>query len=232
MKTLTVRPGIAMVELIFSIVIMGIVMMSAPMLLSTASKSSTVALQQEGIHQAVSRLNMILTYSWDQNDTNDSCISPTLIVDSGDSELEDYNSSGRRIGVPKDSQSHTFLCGSEELKASETLGIEGTTKDDIDDFGDTSLTLDTSGSGSDDDYIETATVSIATSVSYVSDSANYNSKEFSYNFPKASVANSSNIKRLQVKLTSTSGVDELEKNIVMDAFSCNIGGYEYESREF
>jgi len=35
-----------------------------------------------------------------------------------------------------------------------------------------------------------------------------------------------------VTVTSTSGATELAKNIIFRGFSCNIGGYEYESREF
>ena len=85
------RTAIAMIELIFAIVIMGIVLMSAPMLISTASSTTTVALQQEGINEASSRISMILTYPWDQNDINDSCISPVLHVSSGDSELAEDN---------------------------------------------------------------------------------------------------------------------------------------------
>ena len=71
MKQLYLRPAIAMIELIFSIVIMGIVMMSAPMLISTASNSTSVVLQQEGINQAVSRITMMLSYPWDEANTND-----------------------------------------------------------------------------------------------------------------------------------------------------------------
>jgi len=43
------RKAIAMIELIFAIVVMGIVMLSAPMLVNKATQSSYVALQQESI---------------------------------------------------------------------------------------------------------------------------------------------------------------------------------------
>jgi len=231
MKHTTMHPAIAMIELIFSIVIMGIVMMSAPMLISTAAKSTTVALQQEGIHQAVSRMNMILTYEWDQNDTNQSCIPPVLHVTSGDSDLGMVGTTARRMGVPTSSKSHTFKCLSEDFNASTTLGIEGSIKDDIDDFGDAALVLNTTGSGGKD-YIEQTTIKIATTVSYVDDTADYNSKTFAYNFPKTAPSGSSNIKAMRLVLTSTSTADELEKTIILNAFSCNTGGYEYESREF
>jgi hypothetical protein len=72
MNKTTLRPAIAMVELIFAIVIMGIVLMSAPMLISTASKSGYVAIQQEAINEAASQVNMIMGYHWDENNTNGS----------------------------------------------------------------------------------------------------------------------------------------------------------------
>ncbi len=43
------RPAIAMIELIFAIVIIGIVLMSVPQLISTAAKSGYVTIQQEAI---------------------------------------------------------------------------------------------------------------------------------------------------------------------------------------
>ncbi len=223
------RPAIAMIELIFAIVIMGIVMMSAPMLISTAVQSSSVALQQAGISEAASRISMILTHEWDQNDLNDSCTPPTLHVSStGDSDLNEVGTTFRRIGVPQDSDSHTFRCGNSELNA--TMTVDG--KDDIDDFTNpSSLILDTSGSGGKD-YIEKTTVSIATAVYYAPDSATYNSTSFAYGFTPNSIAgDSTNIKAISVTLTSTSSVDELKKTIKLHAFSCNLGGYQYEWRQ-
>jgi hypothetical protein len=215
-----------MIELIFAIVIMGIVLMSAPMLISTAASSVSVALQQEGINEAASRVSMILTYPWDQNDTNDSCIPPVLHVTSGDSELDEVSGTGRRIGVPLSTNSRTFKCGSNELNAS-AISADGS--DDIDDFaGSTTLVVDTSGSGGKD-YIEQTTVNIATAVTYISDNANYNTSSFTY-VPSGGSA-TTNIKEINVTLTSTSSVDEFSKTIALRRFSCNIGGFEYASKE-
>ncbi len=226
------RPAIAMIELIFAIVVMGIVMMSAPMLISTAQKTTTVALQQEGINEAVSRVSMILTHEWDDNTTSDSCRPPVLHVSSsGDSELN-MASNARRIGVPTNSDARTFKCGTDEFNASVSLGMEGTDKDDIDDFTNTSIFEELSGTGGVN-YIEQDTVSISTSVYYSSDTANYNSTSINYNFNPASAPGSStNIKTISVTLTSTSTASELNKTIVLNAFSCNTGGYKFDYRVF
>jgi hypothetical protein len=227
------RPAIAMVELIFAIVIMGIVLMSAPTLISTAASSVSVAQQQEGINEAASRVSMILTYPWDENDANDSCIPPVLHVTNGDTELNENGTSGRRVGVPIGTNSHTFKCDSTELDAT-AIGQEVPgTIDDIDDFTGTTINLvdDLTGAGGKD-YIERTTVNIATTISYINDNAAYSNTSFAY-APGGVLAatQTSNIKHISVTLTSSSGVKELNKTIILRAFSCNIGGFEYESRE-
>ena len=224
------RPAVAMIELIFALVIMAIVLASAPMLIATAASSTSVALQQEGINEAASRINMILTYPWDQNDTNDSCIPPVLRVTSGDSELNEVIGTARRIGVPLNSNSRTFKCGGMELNAS-SINADGS--DDIDDFsGTVPLVLKTSGSGGID-YIEQSTVNMVTSIAYIEDNAtSYGSTSFAYSPGDPITAGSSNIKSINVTLTSTSGVSELQKAIILNAFSCNIGGIEYERKTF
>jgi len=226
MRNTILRPAVAMIELIFAIVIMGIVLMSAPMLISTASSSVSVALQQEGINEAASRVNIILTYPWDQNDINDSCIPPVLHVTSGDSELDEVSGTGRRIGVPLSTNSRTFKCANTELNAS-AIGKEGTLINDIDDFNQavSLVNIETAIY----DYIEKNTVNIATGITYISDSTNYNSSSTTY-VPSAG-SSTTNIKQIAVTLTSTSSTSELSKTITLNAFSCNIGGLEYASRE-
>jgi len=169
------RPAIAMIELIFAIVIMGIVMMSAPMLISTATKSSYVALQQEGINEAASRVNMIMGYAWDdESDTNDSYIPPILYTTSTTTDLAMVGNTGRRIGIPMTSQrtyilSDTNTTNTTPLYASSTLGSDGIT-DDMDDFiGDITLTVE-DNNDNDIDYVETKTININTTVAYSSDS--------------------------------------------------------------
>ena len=230
------RPAIAMIELIFAIVVMGIVMMSAPQLLSTASKSGYVAIQQEGINEAATQVNMILDYPWDENNTN-----TVLVVDNGDAELNATNiadSDARRAGTSPFStrlfvSTGGILAG--VFNASAVLGNDigenntSLDRDDIDDFNGTSvnLVLDGANAGASD-YIEKGgQINIARTVSYMDDNASYNSPAGgTLNFnPFTNKAGTTNIKHIQVTLTSTSGVAELAKTITLHAFSCNIGSY-------
>lgn len=223
-QTNDLKPAIAMIELIFAIVIMGIVMMSAPMLISTASSSTSVVLQQEGINQAVSRITMMLSYPWDEADTNDSCIPPVLVVTNGDIAL-DIN----RSGVPLTSNSRKFNSCGTLLYASATLGADGSDLDDIDDFGNTNLTQIQDAGGR---YIGKDSVTINTSVTYGSDIATYSDGGASpIVFTPSNGTATSNIKNIDVNVTTFNGITELKSTIIMHAFSCNIGGIAYERRQ-
>lgn len=225
------RPAIAMIELIFAIVIMGIVMMSAPMLISTASSSAPVVLQQEGINQAVSRITMILTYPWDEGDTNDSCIPPVLRVTNGDSELEPITNLSIqfsvRPGVPLATNSRKFNSCETHLNASATLGADGSDLDDIDDFNNNIGLSEIQDAGGR--YIGKGSVNINTSITYGSDSADYTTSTITFT-PLDGIA-TSNIKNIDVTVSAFSSDADLNSSITMHAFSCNIGGIAYERRQ-
>lgn len=237
MNHIRFRPAIAMIELIFAIVIMGIVMMSAPMLISTAAKSSIVAMQQEGINEAASRVHMIMGYAWDENNTQDNYIPPILQVSAGDASLDVSGTTGRRIGTPLES-SRTFILSdtnNSELNASTSLGADAGDADDIDDFiGDINLTEVASATV---DYTEKSTININTAIAYIPDGTyvpnGAKTISFTPNFT-AAPGGTTNVKGITVTLTSTDTVnaDILEKTIILRAFSCNIGGYELEERVF
>lgn len=231
--TKTLRPAIAMIELIFALVIMGIVMMSAPMLISTATQSTFVALQQEGVNEAASRMNMIMGYQWDENNTNTLYIAPILTVNAGAGDLARILTTARRIGTPAQS-SRTFILTDTNttLLNASVLQSDGGDLDDIDDFGGTTLNL---VQATVTDYLEQQ-ISIATGISYMDDTVVGGYSQAAINFapfvPLPNPTDTSNIKFIQVTLTSTSGTAELAKNIILNAFSCNIGGYVLEERVF
>jgi len=233
------RPAIAMIELIFAIVIMGIVLMSAPMLISTASKSGYVAIQQEGINEAATKVNMIMGYHWDESSANELYLDPILRVTSGSNGLDSADVNGsRRKGTPKESyRSFIRFDGTDDLNASISTSFGNaadgdTEEDDIDDFAGTLTHLVLIPEATlKADNVETTTIDINRTVAYSDDTASYNSSSISYD-PFGSTTGSTNIKSITVTLTSSSGLDELEKKIVLRAFSCNIGGYKLEEKDF
>ena len=244
------RDAIAMIELIFAIVILGVVMMSAPTLISTASKSSFVALQQESIATVAAEIGMVLTHHWDEEDANETRSAPILAT-AGDGDLNETNASGtlftgRRAGTPASSK-RSFLDSMGErhsATASSDLGSDGGDQDDIDDFittgaGGGSGLSQAETTGSKDADIVDKDIVITTKVAYISDiptSGSYlgSTTTLKLNDPLNTPApnDTSNIKHIEVRLTTNSQESELEKNIVMHAFSCNIGTYELNSRSF
>jgi len=232
------RPAIAMIELIFAIVIMGIVMMSAPQLLSTASNSGYVAIQQEGINEAATQMSIMMDYAWDENNTNGSHAT-VLNVTNGDNELDGtVTPQKRRAGTPIFSHRLYKSFNGSEFNAS-VIGLDGSetnqTIDDIDDFNGTSVNLILI-QNSIKDYIEKGNkINIARTVTYMDDNAsNYRTGgvggTLTYSPTFTTMTPTTNIKRLQVTLTSTSGVDELAKTIKLHAFSCNIGSYRLKEK--
>jgi len=234
----TTRPGIAMIELIFALVIMGIVLMSAPMLVSTATNSGYVALQQEAIATTGAEIGMILTNQWDEADTNATRSAPVLQA-SGDTELNEASIAGfpigRRAGTPS-SSTRTFIdsLGARlTATAPANFTAEGDT-DDIDDYTGNSNSVISyeAASMSDGDVVDTA-ISLATSVSYISDAASYNggtTLTLSNPFNTAPATTPSNIKHINVTLTTANTNAELSKTISLNAFSCNIGTYSLNER--
>ncbi len=224
------RPAIAMVELVFAISVIGIALMSVPNLLTISMKSGFVTLQQEAISEASAHISAVMTYAWDENDTNESFLPPILKVSNGDSELND-NGSGIRQGTPIESYRKFITSGGFTLDASTVLGQEAgeSEPDDIDDFNGktTKLVLIENAQS---DYVD-QNITMTTNVSYADDSANYNSNDITFT-PFQSKSGTTNIKDISVTLTSGSGVKELDKKIVLRAFSCNIGSYELEKKRF
>ena len=237
----TLRPAIAMIELIFAIVIIGIVLMTAPMLIRTSAQSGYVTIQQENINQAASRVSMIMGYPWDEGNVENSTFNTILRTDSPVPDLNETNRTvnitiveGYRVGTPIESLRNFKAPGNTRVSASSTLGIEaGGIKDDIDDFIGGS-TLFFTGETSTSDYVEdNTTISINTLISYSTDTvaSGYNQASITYN-PFTASGGTTNIKEIKVTLISTSGLDELDKTIILRAFSCNIGGYKLEEKDF
>lgn len=232
------RKAIAMIELIFAIVIMGIVMMSAPMLIGSASSGSLVTVQQEAIAASASELGMILTRDWDEAGTDETAENPILIVTDGDASLDmilapDGNSSGRRAGTPITSSRKSFSSvSSVERFASLKAAFETESDaDDIDDFDTDTITL--TGTRHLLGDLADTTISIATAVNYISDTptaGGYNSVTLTLDNPFDTIvtAGSSNIKSITAQTTSTN----LDTSIKLQAFSCNIGTYTLKMRSF
>lgn len=241
----TLRNGSAMIELIFALVVMGLVLMSAPMLISTATKSTFTGLQQESINEAASHINMVMGYHWDEADADTLHIDPILAVSAvGDSNLSYFKNGGWRIGTPNTSARSIIRDdGIKNLAATApaALGADAgePPEDDVDDFNGNSYTLKQYNTTTSD--VIDKDISIATMVSYAIDSPSGGSGPYDttggdgkiqFNPITDTAAGSTNIKHIRVTLTTTNAANELDKTIILNAFTCNIGGYTLEEKTF
>jgi len=239
------RPAIAMIELIFSLVIMGIVLLSAPMLIERSTKSNTVILQQESIAMIAAHTNAMMTYFWDEQNVNH--INRILEVTNGAAALDPS-------GVPVGPANVTRLRSNptsfplarkrgidnlNTLNATNTLGVDSdasgtaTGRNDVDDFLNVPSKLILQGAVGNSQYIDKS-ITINSNISYGDDATTPDytatpidfSNPFKNPFPltPTGTTNTSNVKLITTTLTTTALEEELQKQIVLHAFMCNIGG--------
>lgn len=223
----TFRPAIAMIELIFALVIMGITLMSAPMLISQATRSSFVAFQQESIAITASHANALLTYAWDERNTESKVSYVYTILKVSNNADNELNATSRVTPG-----SRVFQASDPNATATPALALgldNPEVEDDVDDFIDSNqtllLTASPSGGIDEGDYID-QNISLATDVQYMDDNASYGAATgvVVFNTPKTLQNFTTNIKYLSVTLTSNSLSSDLNSTqIQLNAFMCNIG---------
>jgi len=234
----THRAGIAMIELIFAIVIMGITLLSVPNLVSTGTKSVLVSFQQEAIAMAATHASALMTYPWDEQNTDSKLTYTTNILHT--TTTTTLLTEAGRPTLTYSTRKRNFLAGG---IASTNLGgtTDGNatvpdTNDDLDDLISTgsSLSRITTASIDEGEYID-VNISINTGVTYGDDAASYDTGTgiFAFSDPfNAASSTSSFIKLISVDLSSLSLSAELNtKQISLKAFMCNIGAANPLSKE-
>jgi len=79
-----VRLAFTMIELIFAIVIIGITVISLPMMSQVTAKGMEANLVQEAIFAASTELNQAVTMHWDENSMEDGDDTLARVIDTGD----------------------------------------------------------------------------------------------------------------------------------------------------
>ena len=239
-----VKKGIAMIELIFALVIMGIVLLSAPMLIQQSTRSGNVALQQEAIAAAASQTAIVLSMHWDEKNSNIP-VGTSPILDTNRVPF-DFNETTLPVGLigvnsrNSDDGNKTLtpstIFGMDETNNTDTNESDYTDFDDVDDYDNSSfglLIFNNEKTSSDvGDYVD-INITMSTTINYTEDRVDtgvntpLNGTTIALNnkINSSPLGVSSNIKFVQVNLTSNSGIEELEKNITLRAFSCNIGTF-------
>ena len=231
-----------MIELIFAIVVMGIALLSAPMMLETAGKSNNVAFEQESIAIVAAQISSMLTYAWDEQNTQIFAPNAILNVAEGDAELDGNNT--RTSALRRPAPNNATAVGTFGInRENETTG--GVTHfealpDDVDDFHNTESILTIAKSGNQasqyGDIMDTS-VKMNTVVTYLNDTADYSncSTDDGCTFSKTTEnawvnvvkVNSTNIKLITTTLSSSNVAG---KKIKLRAFMCNMGAAQPKTR--
>ncbi|MBD3794901.1 MAG: hypothetical protein IE878_02660 [Epsilonproteobacteria bacterium] len=242
------KNGIVMIELIFAIVIIGVTLMSAPMLINQSINSSNIAMQQEAITATASHNGMILTKYWDEAGTvTQDGQSPILVTGTIVNEEMENNSpnpfafiidgsniyrAGMKniVGRISSIDGNPVASTKKENLKSDTNETSVEQYDDVDDFNDGKGYGVNEPSASDSttvkngDYLD-QNISIATTVKYITDvPTTFATNTITPNLLNATeITTSSNIKLIETRLRTSSSESELAKNIVLYSFSTNIG---------
>jgi type II secretory pathway pseudopilin PulG len=227
-KHMVLRPAIAMIELIFAIVVIGITLLSAPLIIGQSVQSINTSLQQESIAAAGSQISLILSYAWDENDTTDIAGNGILRVVSPPSDPV------FSFGIRDVNYTRAYnAAGTGFENASAVLGAENNDMDDIDDFNGLTQELalysseSVNISNNEGEYLDQK-IQMKNQVFYGTDVFNPTVAQLRvrFNNPFRSIITPSNIKLVSVTLTTQSPGAEQSKMISLSAFACNIGSSE------
>jgi len=214
---MVMRSAMSLIELVFTIVIMGIAVMSLPLILTQVQRNDAFAMQQEAILAAKAKIGNILTYEWDHN-SYDSTASRSFVLTtvSPDTELNCNGTTFRRLGhVNADSRRKCSATGASASAIGADAG-DGGNFTDIDDFDADAINISASAEGAGTlDYI--FDLNLSTSITYAADSATYNVSPVVFTLNPDNNVTVTNIKTISV---TVSGGDQ---NITLRAFTCNIG---------
>ena len=224
------RSGASLLELVIAIVVMGISMMTLPLMLTTTQSNNTFAMQQEAILMARTQLGDIVTYRWDENSIDGNYT--IAVLDTNSSYYKRYpdSNSTRRVGHVKGNKRRKFFSYKRYATLDTALGKENSKYDDIDDFDTENRNLSDSNANDTNATLgyKLSDTNMSISVTYLNDTPT-NPFDFNTSKPLNSTQRSSNIKTLTLSLRNSLLGD---KNLTFRAFSCNIGANQLLRRDF
>lgn len=214
------RAGSSLIELVIAIVVMGIAVMSLPMLLTQTQNNDTISLQQEAILATKTKLGYLLSYDWDANSYDANASSARVLDTTGYAGADnDFNTtSTRRIGHINASKRRR-LWDDKRAPLNESAGLN-----DIDDFNGVDENM--SITSQDMDFL--FNITLKPTVSYLQDSlvsGSYNDANISFDFNvdnNQSLSHPTNIKMITVT-TVEQDPSSNYVNVTLRAFAANIG---------
>lgn len=210
------RKGLSLIELILSMVIIGIVFTVIPRLVMAMNQGTKTAVQEEALYNAIAYMGQIINLPWDQNNTQNPQI---LSVTAGDHAYDCNTTSGYRIGGFVGGRN----CIGSGSYAAQPIGSDSGDANDVDDFADTNLTAEKNCSNGTVKGLYT----MSTSTGYVYDPSSTGSATLS-TAPVGAGTSNSKLVRIRVGY----GSDSQHKGCIADISytSFNIGNIQINSR--
>ena len=220
MKNQRKYKAFSLIELIISIVVIGIVAVTLPVILQTTTSSMKTSAKEELFYQEFALLQLINSMYFDENNTKDDNFYKDLNATQGDDELQIYTYQDELNRIGKEDMNNNDLRSGSNLSVSH-IGVDSgedehneSTFDDIDDYNNFEETLVSFGS-----------VTLKVNVFYIDDNTDYSKSEINFNFNYSDIHHNSNIKLIKI----TANVDN--QNIVLSYPAMNIGASKYFSLE-
>jgi len=231
-----VRHAFTMIELIFALVIMGIVFLTLPLILIQNADSVEDNIIQESIFLSSSKMSQLLTFQWDENSKEAGIIlsaADVLTVSAtGDDEL-DRNLSDFRRGHFREDKHRRMTPVNNERNASAAVGLEGALYDDIDDFdGIVDFDVIVLPADSTGGYKKNYRADV--NVTYVTDDTNYTANPVNFAFTTAYPGGTTNLKMIETSIAQDrTGAGDWDPNFVLlRAYVANIGETGYFKRRY
>lgn len=203
----------SMIELVVAIVVMGLAVVSLPLILIQTQRSTALSLEQEVILAAKSRLAFILSHEWDTK-SYDANASLSRVLHTNSDAAFDTNSTRRNGHINADGRRRLYDVNTTSTNAKESnpTNISG--------FDNNQTTV--TATASDMDYTFT-TIDLNSTVSYVSDTltiGDYADQNITFTFTTGLPPKSpTNIKMITVTANAGTGTS----TITLRAFASNIG---------
>jgi len=220
MKRQKIYKAFTLFEVLISIIIIGIVMTSFPIIFQTMTSANKQVLKEEVFFQEFTILSLINARYFDENNTIGENFYKDLNATGGDSELLNDSIStfaGKTSRIGKTDFNNNIL-RSGSIDTTSAIGLDTgekandvSTYDDIDDFN-----------GYSESFLNN---DIYVNVKYVNDNATYSDQNITFNLNYNSVANNTNIKLITI------WCDTGDTNITLKYPTSNIGASKFLSLE-
>ncbi len=233
------RRGFTMIELIFAIVIIGIVSLTIPVVLINNARQTENNLLHEAVLIAATKMGQTITYPWDENSVNPGTLAKAEVLDVGGGDIELNRNvtaftTDFRVGhfIEALHRRMTPLNNSRSATPVANLGSDAGDRDDIDDImADLPVVTTNNAEGYKHNY------EVRTVVGYANDAAVYGNAIIFFNFNPGIVGNVTNLKVVETSVwreddpIGNAGVYD-DEVVTFRSFAANIGETDYYKRTY